>query len=154
MESETINVIAAALLEQHGHALPDDELRRTLGLLPDVDTWAIAEHMPAAFAISGEAVFTVRVRKGGRVSVECRRLDRDKLVVTMASKAVSRGKNTITREVSWTFRFLAEAKAPSRAEWQNITGRVYTDVHQGGVREDPREKLARALAGWPALPAE
>jgi len=155
MNPATIDAITSELLREHGVVLPDGdaELRRALSLLPDVDASAVAEGVPWVFAISPNGtMFTVRVSKGGSVSVESRPLDADKLIVSMASKVVCQTKTQITREVSWTFRYVAEVKVPSRGKWQKITGRVYIDAQRGDERPDPREEFARAIAkraGWP-----
>ena len=157
MGTEIIDAIRAELLEQHPVALSDgdehrwDAFERALKLLPNIDRWAIAETGPAVFAISRDTLFTVRVTKKGRVSVESRPQVGHKLIVCMASKPVRTTEaQTVVREAKWTFRYIAEDQDASGVAWRNITGKVY------GERPDRREDFARALAslaGWGAAEA-
>jgi hypothetical protein len=159
VDDATVNVITAELLKEHREALPDGddqywELQRMLGLLPDVDEWAVAKRVPEIFAISpGNTVFTVRVSAGESVSVESRPLDGHKLIVGMESKVISATQTQRVRETSWTFRYVAGAEGASRDEWRDITGTLYMG-RDGNEDLDQREKFARAIAsraGWPAV---
>jgi hypothetical protein len=156
MDAATLDAITRELFKEHGAAVSDDdELWRALRLLPDIAEWAIAESVPAVFALSPEGtLFIVRTSEGGTVSVQSRPLDEKKLVVGMLSRKVRATDTEIVREASWTFRYVTEVEGALRDEWQDIAGTVYLGQDGDERRRDQRETFARAIAsraGWPAI---
>jgi hypothetical protein len=152
VENATIRAILNELLRYHGESLAswganlEDEVIRTLALLPEPEGWVVAAGEPLVVAHNNKMLFRVRLDAGRKlIAVISRPLRVDKLAVTFNWGEESRDNETqeLVRATSWIFFDVDEGEQASELR---IDAAI--KINSRGVeRPDDREQFARDLAG-------
>lgn len=154
METATVRAIGNELHRYHGEALGywgvnlDDELERTVELLPEPEGWTVSRADPVVFAVANRMLFRLALDvEGKRIAIVSRPLRVEKLAVTFAWGAESQDEETreVLRETSWTFSDADQGEQGAEGHLR-IEGAVRID-NRGVERPDERERFARSLAG-------
>jgi hypothetical protein len=154
VETATARAIGLELHRYHGEALGEwgahlnDELERTVELLPEPEGWTVSRAEPVVFAVANGTLFRLALDvEGKRIAVVSRPLRVEKLAVTFAWGAESHDDETreALRETSWTFSDADQGERVAEGPLR-IEGAVRIDS-RGVERPDDRERFARSLAG-------
>jgi hypothetical protein len=154
VENATIRAILNELHRHHAEPLAqwggefDDDLTRTLELVPEPEAWTVARAEPVTVAQANKMLFRVTLDVARKlVAVASRPLRVEKLVVIFEWGAESRDDdaNEIVRATSWLFYDADEGEHASENALR-IEGAVRLD-NRGVERPDDRERFARSLAG-------
>jgi hypothetical protein len=154
VENATIRAILNELRECHGESLArwdtdlDEDVSRTLDLLPEPEGWAVAQNEPLAVSHNNKMLFRVRLDTERKlIAVNSRPLRVEKLAVIFNWGEESRDDETreLVRATSWLFFDVDEGERTSE-DALRIDGAVRI-TSRGVERPDDRERFARSLAG-------
>jgi hypothetical protein len=154
VDNATIRAVLNELHRYHEERLApwgvelDDDVTRTLELVPEPEGWTASRTEPLVFAQANTMLFRVSLDPPRKlIAVESRPLRVEKLVVIFKWGEESRDAEAqeLVRQTSWLF-FDADEGEQASDNALPIDGAVRIDS-RGVERPDDRERFARSLAG-------